>query len=80
MSELFEFVLSAFSLLVPDRVKNWMMRQNKIVRTVLSATFRILAICIAVLIEFALLYILMVIINTFLGSQISIKDFPDMIS
>ena len=75
MAELVEMVLNALALLIPKRVREWIMKQNKVIRTILHVICYLLAICVAVLFFFLLFCIFLLIANGLFGCDYSIKDF-----
>lgn len=75
MSELFELILFLFSLLIPKRVQNWIMRQSGYSRIVLQSMFYALALLICVFICLLLFLAFAFVANTFFGGNFGIKDF-----
>ncbi len=75
MAELIEIVLNALSLLIPKRVREWIMKQNKIFHAILYVVCYLLAACVAVLFFFLLFCIFLLIANGLFGCDYSIKDF-----
>ena len=75
MDELFEFILQAISILIPKRMQNWIMRQNRILRMILQTIFYLLAVYLCGLICMLLFLLFCLIANTFFGGHYGIKDF-----
>lgn len=75
MEELIEFILQAISILIPKRTRNWIMRQNRILRMILQSIFYLLAVSLCVLICMLLFLLFCLIANTFFGGHYGIKDF-----
>ena len=75
MEELIEFILQAISILIPKRMQNWIMRQNRILRMILQTIFYLLAVSLCVLICMLLFLLFCLIANTFFGGHYGIKDF-----
>ena len=75
MYELFEWILQAISILIPKRMQNWIMRQNRIIRMILQSIFYLLAVSLCVLICMLLSLLFCLIANTFFGGHYGLKDF-----
>lgn len=75
MEELYELILQVISILIPKRVRNWIMQQNGILRTTLQTIFSLLAVSLGVLICMLLFMLFCLIANTFFGGHYGIKNF-----
>lgn len=75
MEELYELILQVISILIPKRVRNWIMQQNGILRTTLQIIFSSLAVSLCVLICMLLFLLFCLIANTFFGGHYGIKNF-----
>ena len=75
MDELIEWILQAISILIPKRIRNWIMRQNRILRIILQSIFYLLAVYLCTLICMLLFLLFCLIANTFFGGHYGLKDF-----